>query len=53
MQEYEKTVEALKSYLRVGLSYDILARPFMIGGRRSFLLTALRRMKFSKSCSNM
>lgn len=35
MQEYEKTVEALKSYLRVGLSYDILARPFMIGSRRA------------------
>ena len=37
MQEYEKTVEALKSYLRVGLSYDILARPFMIGSRRATL----------------
>ena len=37
MQEYEKTVEALKSYLRVGLNYDILARPFMIGSRRATL----------------
>lgn len=36
-EQYTKTVEALSCYLRVDLSYDVLARPFKIGSRNATL----------------
>lgn len=36
-EQYTKTVEALSRYLRVDLSYDVLARPFKIGSRNATL----------------
>ena len=36
-EQYTKTVESLSRYLRVDLSYDVLARPFKIGSRNATL----------------